>query len=71
MVTPYKGWKASDDTLHSNYATAARHEADLQLKKLDILNEATRKAVLDKAHQIVEALTPIVAGEPAQTAERS
>lgn len=61
MVEQATGWRTSDHRVYDSKLEAEREEALIQLKKLDIFNEATRKAVLKHAEDIMAALSPYVA----------
>jgi len=59
MVKEITAYEASDGTVFASALDAAKHDAVLQLKQLEIFNYASALAVVENSGKIIAALAPL------------
>lgn len=68
MVKELTAYEASDGKLFASKLAAAKHDAVIQLGKLQVFNHASALAVVEHAQAVVDAIQPVLLEEEASHA---
>lgn len=60
MVTEGKAFYAEDGSVHKTHGEAARYDAELKLKSLDVFRPETILAIINNGPAIIEALNSLL-----------
>lgn len=69
MVKEITAWQASDGSVHGTQRAAAEQDARVNLKALNLFNEATILAVIANASLVIEALAPLIQAQATGTSD--
>jgi hypothetical protein len=66
MVEEIQAFRSSDGSLHSLRLDAAKHDAVMELTKLNIFNHASAMAIVEQAATIMPLLQQVIDATPEQ-----